>query len=32
MCEWDKVEYIVEEERRFFEIGQMFELNNMRQL
>jgi len=21
-CEWDKVEYIVEDERRFFEIGQ----------
>lgn len=31
ICEWDKVEYIVEEERRYFEIGQMFELNNMRQ-
>lgn len=31
ICEWDKVEYIVEDERRYFELGQMFELNNMRQ-
>jgi hypothetical protein len=31
ICEWDKVEYIVEDESRYFEIGQMFELNNMRQ-
>lgn len=31
ICEWDKVEYVVNEESRFFEIGQMFELNNMEQ-
>lgn len=30
ICESDKVEYIVDQEHRFFEIGQMFELNNMR--
>ena len=30
ICEHDKVEYVVEGESRFFEIGQMFELNNMR--
>lgn len=30
ICEWDKVEYVVEDESRYFEIGQMFELNNMK--
>ena len=31
VCEWDSVEYVVQEESRYFEIGQMFELNNMRE-
>ena len=30
ICDSDKVEYVVDNERRFFGIGEMFELNNMR--
>ena len=30
ICDPDKVEYVVDDERRFFGIGEMFELNNMR--
>ena len=31
ICEPDKVEYVVEDESRFFDLGEMFELNNMRE-
>ena len=30
ICQSDKVEYVVEGESRYFDIGTMFELNNMR--
>lgn len=30
ICEPNKVEYVVDSESRFFELGTMFELNNMR--
>lgn len=30
LCEEKSVEYVVENESRYFEIGEMFELNNMR--
>lgn len=30
ICDWDKVEYVVDGEQKFFELGEMFELNNMK--